>query len=941
MNTVTTKEMFNKKRHVKFRTLIIAVNIILVVLFQSIYMNVNMNRLEDYAQNVEIESLETYHSYLCESYSACLKEVDMLRSFIQRSSLTAFVNQYVNLIDETQAEQRVAEVEQKVQQLSVSGNVVSDFIVFGENFNQRNLFCDVDSRKLNDTLIPSMDVLSRVGLDGVIHTNLGYMIKCTEEQLSLVSEENVDGQERKAVENILQYLTDQYIVCDYINGSLTIIRLNKDYVEEKLQPEEHNKFIVYHSSGRPILYFNTDEEYVNNLLREVDFDSDSDYYENNEYNYCVSHNLYGKLSVITEHEDDGGYFSFTNRNYIYILFAGISVIISLVCLYLFSNRVFKKIEFLHATIRKQTKSDDFGFMDVGKKSLTFSKRLLLTFMSSSLISILFVSMAMNFMVEWETREIAEALGKQLSRNYANECEIHYERYNSISTTKIEKFLEEFNREEEFGNEELTREFEENFYYETSFLPGYLYAFIVDNNHEVLYQTVFSSQKQVSSELIRNAMSKAEEMEQSKNQGVLVPVKDLLSGKEKVAFVKSIYCDDVNKGTIVIVSDTPEKPVDDDRTIMTDFLITNDDNQIIVGEASLYDESLVKTEEMFDTNNKILYSVDESTLDYLGKSVVLTYYNYYVNQIRAIQYLNLIWTLVIAGVCIVATFLLRRLLVKPFGILIRSMNSTPEQGYQSIPENFAIDEVDAIAVAYNKMMGRMETLVEESIRKEAERSELEVLQAQTEFKMLEQQMNPHFLFNTLECVNLLAIRSGEKSISKIIQSLSMILRYAISKETKVKVGREIQVLQSYIEIQRFRFGDKICIELDVDESLFELNMIKFVLQPILENAISHGVASVGGNGKIDIILRCYDSGLEFRIRDNGVGMSEEKLSKLRESIYSKTEVVEQRREGGIGLRNVCRRIALYYRDNGEFVVNSVEGEGTEVIVRLPFELEEEM
>lgn len=925
-------------KKVKFRTLVIAVNIILVVIFQSVYINVNMKRLEDYAQNAEVEAFETYHAYLCDNFSACMYEVDMLRSFIERNRLSRFVNEYLNLMDESDVEMRVSETMQTIEQLSVSGNVVSDFIIFGGNFNQKNLYCDVKDRELNETLMPSEDLLSKVGLDGIIHTNLGYLVQCTEEQLDEVKTEAVEGQDREAVENLIQYLKDEYIVCDYIWGSLTIIRLNKEYVEEKFQLGENNKFIVYHSAGRPVLYFNADENYVNKLLGKVSFEED--YYENNEYSYNVSHNLYGKLNVITEHKDNNGYFSFADSKYIYILFVGISVLISLVCLYLFSDRVFKKIRFLHSTIRKQTKSDYFGFMDVSKKSLTFSKRLLLTFICSSLISLIFVSLTMNTMIERETRDVVEKLGKQLSRNYASECMVHYERYNSISTVKIEKFLQEFKKDDESGNAELTRAFEENFYYETTFLPGYLYAFIVDNSGEVLYQTVFSSQKQVSGELIRSAMSEAKELEQFESHGVFVPVNDLLSGKETVAFVKKIYCEGVNKGTVVIVSDVPEQPVNsDDSTIMTDFLITDKEDEVIIGKASLYNKKLVGSKEMFDANNKIIYSIDESTEDYIGKSIVLTYYNFYVNQIRAIQYLNLVWSLVIAGVCILATFLLRRVLVKPFNILIASMNATPEKGYQSIPENFAIDEVDAIAVAYNKMMGRMETLVEESIRKEAERSELEVLQAQTEFKMLEQQMNPHFLFNTLECVNLLAIRSGEKSISKIVQSLSMILRYAISRETKVKVKREMQVLESYIEIQNFRFGDKINIELNVDESLYELNMIKFVLQPILENAISHGVANMTGNGRIEIVLGCYESGLEFRIRDNGVGMSEDKLQELRDSLSSKTEDTEQRREGGIGLRNVYRRIALYYKGEGDFVVNSMEGEGTEVIVRLPFDIDE--
>ncbi len=922
-------------KKVKFRTLVLVVNIILVVLFQSVYVRVNMNRLEEYAQNAEAEAFETYHSYLCDNFSACMYEVDMLRSFIERNKLSSFVKEYLNLMDEADSAKRISEIKQIVQQISVSGNVVKDFIIFGDNFNQKNLYCNVKERKLDDKLLPSEDALSRVGLDGVMHTNLGYLVQCKKEQLQDVRVEVVDGREREAVDNLIQFLEDEYIVCDYIAGSFTVIRLNKEYVDEKFQLEDNNKFIVYHSAGRPVLYFNADEDYVSKVLDELDLEKE--YFENNEYSYCVSHNLYGKLNVITEHEDYNGYFSFANSKYIYILFVGNSVLISLVCLYLFSNKVFKKIDFLYSTIKKQTKSDDFGFMNVSKKSLTFSKRLLFTFVSSSLLSLIVVSLLMNTMVERETRDVAERLGKQLSQNYASECMSHYERYNSISTVKIEKYLQEYRQDDEQRNTEITREFEENFYYETTYLPGYLYAFIVDTSGEVLYQTVFSSQKQVSVELIRNAMSQAKELEHFETQGVFVPVNDLLSGKETIAFVKSIYCDGINKGTIVIVSDVPKQPVNsDDSTILTDFLITNDKDEVLIGKASLYNEKLVGTNEMFDANNKIIYSIDESTADYIGKSVVLTYYNFYVNQIRAIQYLNLVWSLIIAAICIVVTFFLRRILVKPFSVLMASMNVTPEQGYQSIPENFAVDEVDTIAVAYNKMMGRMEHLVEESIRKEAERSELELLQAQTEFKMLEQQMNPHFLFNTLECVNLLALRSGEKNISKIVQSLSMILRYAISKETRVKVGREIQVLESYIEIQRFRFGDRISIELDVDESLFEINMIKFVLQPILENAISHGVGNLTSGGRIEIVLGCYETGLEFRIRDNGVGMSEEKLQKLRESLENKTADTEHRREGGIGLRNVYRRIALYYKGQGALVVYSAENKGTEVIVRLPFD-----
>lgn len=931
MNIVTKK--------VKFKTLIICVTVILVLIFQSVYIHINTKRLEGYAYDAQVEAIETYHSYLSDNFSICMQEIDRLRLFIARNALVKYAGSYLNLIDDKEASQIVEQTEKSIGELSISDTIVSDFIVFGNNINQKNLYCNVENKSIEESKFPTVDLLEETGLDGSMHTNLGYIVQYKETQKELLREEQLEVSEREAVENLLSYLENEYVVFDYINGCLTVIRLNKTFVEEKFQLEGADKFIVYHSSGRPVLMFNTDETYASTLLEETDLKEG--YFEDADYCYRHSSNLYGKLGVITETEKEDSYFSFAKRGYIYIVFGLASVGISMFFMFLFSNEVFKKMEQLHASIRKQTKSKKFEHMELSEKKrfqhMTFSKRLLLTFLASSLVSLALVTAVFHVMLEWETRKIAENLGKQLSRNYANECMIRYERYNHISTTQMKVFLEKFNRADEFGNVELTKALEEKFYYETTFLPGYLYAFIIDDDNEVLYQTVFSSQKQMSSELIRNAVKS---IEKTGSNGVFVPVNDLLSGKQALAFVKEIPYGQNRRGAVVIVSDVPGLATNNiNRTIVTDVLIVDAKNKVLVGETQDYQPVQVDSTEQFDSTKKILYSVNDSTEQYLGKCVLLTYYNFYLNQIRAIQYESLLWMLVIGVICILVTFVLRKIFVTPFSILMNNMNATPEYGYHTIPESFAIDEIEAIAVSYNKMINRIEKLVEEDIRKEQEKRELELLHTQTEYKMLEQQMNPHFLFNTLECVNLLAINCGEKNISKIVKSLSMILRYSLSKERLVTVRREIQVLQSYIEIQNFRFRESFQINLNLDESLFELQMIKFVLQPILENAISHGMSQTISGGKIDISLGCYEEGLEFIIRDNGVGMSEEALEKLRRTLYSKTEVLtEQKGVGGLGLRNVYRRIELLYRGKGDFIVNSAQGEGTEVVVRLPFEID---
>ena len=142
-----------------------------------------------------------------------------------------------------------------------------------------------------------------------------------------------------------------------------------------------------------------------------------------------------------------------------------------------------------------------------------------------------------------------------------------------------------------------------------------------------------------------------------------------------------------------------------------------------------------------------------------------------------------------------------------------------------------------------------------------------------------------------------------------------------------------LLKSYVDIQKYRFGDDFNVLYDLDELLFEVSIIKFVLQPIFENAISHGRLHTVENGTIKLTLRNYEDGVEFKISDNGVGMSEEKLNDLREQLISDTE--SESKDGGIGLKNVYRRIKLYYKGKGSMEVNSTEGKGTEVVLRLPF------
>lgn len=937
MNIEIKRKKSNKKQYIKFRTLLIISTIVLALLFQTVYVVSNIQTFKKNVRDNEMQVLSAYHNSLCDDFRGCMSESNRLQSFIQRNALPFFVQSNLNLLEEDLALEKKREMSDTIKHLSVSGNIIRDFVLFGNNFNQQNLSCNVTKRTMEDVQFPTVDVLEKTGLSAILHTNLGYMVEGSDEIFSTISTKRVSEQEAKTVENVIAYLRNEYFVCVYVDRTLCVIRFNKEYIQDRFQDIGNSKMIVYHSAKRPLLCFNTEVFDANGLADQIDFDSS--YYESDQHIYLISHNLYGNLSVVTEYERNEDSYYLIKIRYLCVALACAGILLSLLFVFLFSNRIFNKLNILHSALLKQAKLRDFSLINFDKNNshlekMTFSRRILLTLICSSLTSLLIVTGAFYQLTQYATEVYVEKLAEYSSKTYVKQFEMYYERYQSLSMEKTEQFLKEFHINDSVANLELMQRFETSFYYETTFLPGYSYAFIVDRNDNVLYQTAFFSQTQMSNEFIRQALTKAEKLNTT---GCFVPVHDLLTEKEMLAYVEEIDSDGVKIGTMVIVAELPNPSFpDENNRVLWETSVLDEQQQVIAGNLSKTHRELIYEKNMSDAENNCACVTDDKLVQWLGRSVVVADYSLYEKQLQQAQYMNLFWVLIVSIICIVVAIILKRFLIKPFNQLMKSMDATTENNYEVLSDDYVTDEVNAIAKAYNQMILRLEEMVKERIQQEHERKELELLQAHTELKMLEQQINPHFLFNTLEMINLTALKNEDEEMYGIVQSLSSILRYAVNKATMVRVRQEIEVLKSYISIQELRFGDKLSFALQLDETLFDLNMIKFVLQPIVENAISHGIMEKACGGTIRIELSCYDMGIQFCISDDGAGMSEQTLLELRRTIYGESEETTEKLIGGIGLKNVYRRIALFYNGKGDLLIQSVEGEGTEVIIRIPFE-----
>ena len=231
-----------------------------------------------------------------------------------------------------------------------------------------------------------------------------------------------------------------------------------------------------------------------------------------------------------------------------------------------------------------------------------------------------------------------------------------------------------------------------------------------------------------------------------------------------------------------------------------------------------------------------------------------------------------------------------------------------------------DELDEIADSVNQMGEQIHTLIEESYKKELDRKI-------SELNLLQEQINPHFLYNALSSISVLAMGNGDKVASRAILYLSDFDRITLSKgKQDIPIREELNLLESYLKIQRMRFDDSIEVEYELDESLLDVHVVKLTLQPIVENAIHHGRDD--DSEVFHILIRLFEEQGKtvFEVIDDGCGMDPEKLMQLQNSMNHS--------EGGYGLRNVNIRIKLQYGSQYGVYIESERGFGTKIRIEFP-------
>jgi two-component system sensor histidine kinase YesM len=251
-------------------------------------------------------------------------------------------------------------------------------------------------------------------------------------------------------------------------------------------------------------------------------------------------------------------------------------------------------------------------------------------------------------------------------------------------------------------------------------------------------------------------------------------------------------------------------------------------------------------------------------------------------------------------------------------------------------NSSISGSDEIAELHNdliKMIGDMKVLMHENYEHKLQQQKLLTKQNEAQFKMLASQINPHFLFNTLESIRMKAFVCGQREIATVIKLLGKSMRRLLELgDNPQPLENELIFVSNYLEIQRFRFGERVNYNIVVKEDIDQKNIqvLPLLIQPVVENAFVHGLEQKEGNGTIDIIVSRQNGNVLVTVCDDGLGMDGAKLDELRSKINESTNMIGK----SIGLSNVNQRIKLYYGEAYGIRVNSSYGEGTTVWILFP-------
>lgn len=319
-------------------------------------------------------------------------------------------------------------------------------------------------------------------------------------------------------------------------------------------------------------------------------------------------------------------------------------------------------------------------------------------------------------------------------------------------------------------------------------------------------------------------------------------------------------------------------------------------------------------------------------DYPWSLVSVTSWSYLSQEVTTFAK----WFVAINCVCVLTAMLFNLIFMNritgTIGVIVRFMRKVESGDLHARVDEKGDDELLLLQKGFNNQMDKINELFEQVKREQLQK-------ANAELRVLQAQIKPHFLFNTLESINVLAVQNEGRKVSEMVLRLASILRISIQDKEEIQLSLEIEHLRSYLEIQKFRFDDLFDYEIDIPDEMMHCLLLKLTLQPLVENSIQHGFEGITYKGKITVKGRMEKDRILLRIEDNGIGMTNKQLAKIQyadmdDPAYRSPAPYPNLERRGLGLRSVYDRLKFQYGSQYGLFICSQPGQGTIIQCAIP-------
>ncbi|AGF58623.1 two-component system sensor histidine kinase YesM [Clostridium saccharoperbutylacetonicum] len=372
---------------------------------------------------------------------------------------------------------------------------------------------------------------------------------------------------------------------------------------------------------------------------------------------------------------------------------------------------------------------------------------------------------------------------------------------------------------------------------------------------------------------------------------------------------------------------------------TNILLMDENNDFIVNPKDVSDfnqinelirKELIKSD-VEEEKNSIIEKIKGE--EYIFSSLKIEEYNWIIvskipfkelsKESSTVYLMAFVFTIINGILLFIGAISISRLITKPIKKLLKSMKGIENGEFKKVNIEVGNDEIGKLRDGYNIMVYEIEKLINRIIeeQKVKRKAELSVLQAQ---------VKPHFLYNTLDAMGYLALSGKCDEVYDALEALGEYYRTSLSKGREViTVGEEIEIVKNYFLLQKLRYGDIFTDTYEIDERVLNFKILKLVLQPIAENALYHGIKPKGEHGIIKLTVELIENLINISIEDDGVGMTEEELDKVVSDKIDNNNL-------SFGLRGTIERLRIFYGTSDVYEIKSRKRYGTKVNITIPIE-----